>query len=137
MSYGRIKRLTLAALVLTAVAGGAGLLAESMSEKRQLMRQAAALTGGDPTAGKEALPRYGCGACHTIPGVTNARGLIGPPLSGFSQRIYVAGVLYNRPENVMNWLKDPVSIDDKTAMPNTGVTDEDARNIAAFLYTLR
>jgi cytochrome c len=137
MSYGRIKWVTLAALLLTAVAGGVGLVAESISERRQLVRHAVALTGGDVKAGQDALPRYGCGACHTIPGVENARGLVGPPLAGFAQRIYVAGVLYNRPENVMNWLKDPVAIDSKTAMPNTGVTEEDARNITAFLYTLR
>jgi hypothetical protein len=32
---------------------------------------------------------------------------------------------------------DPRAIDDKTAMPVTGIGPEEARDVAAYLYTLR
>lgn len=136
MSFGPSRRTAFLVLALVAVVAGAGLAAESAQERQRALYRAATITGGDPRAGEEAVLRYGCGSCHTIPGVTRARGLVGPPLTGFGSRVYVGGVLYNTPENVMSWVKDPPGISPKTAMPNLGVTDRDARDIAAFLYTL-
>jgi cytochrome c2 len=98
---------------------------------------AAELTGGNPGKGHDAIRRYGCQSCHSIPGVTGAIALVGPPLSGIADRAYIAGVLPNSPENMIKWLRNPPAVDDKTAMPNMGVTEKDARNIAAYLYTLR
>jgi cytochrome c1 len=46
-------------------------------------------------------------------------------------------VLYNTPDNLMLWIRNPPGVDPLTAMPDTGVTEGDARDIAAFLYTLR
>jgi cytochrome c1 len=63
--------------------------------------------------------------------------LVGPPLAGVASRAYIAGVLPNTPENMMVWVRDPQGVDSLTAMPNTGVTASDARDIAAYLYTLR
>lgn len=93
--------------------------------------------GGDPDRGREAIQRYGCGRCHTIRSVRNARGLVGPPLDGIARRVYIAGVAPNTPDAMIAWIRDPRALDAKTAMPNTGVTAEDARDIAAFLYSLR
>lgn len=104
---------------------------------RGFEREAAALTGGDPARGKAAISRYGCVACHQIPGVSGAQGLVGPPLEGVARRAYIGGVLGNSPENVIRWVQNPQAVDQKTAMPNLGVTDADARDIAAYLYTLR
>jgi cytochrome c1 len=99
--------------------------------------QAHDLTGGDPVAGKAAMKRYGCISCHTIPGVEGATALVGPPLTHMARRAYVAGVLVNNPENLQEWILDPPGVDQKTAMPNLRVTRPDARDIAAYLYTLQ
>jgi len=100
-------------------------------------REAAAITGGDPSRGPDLLRKYGCQSCHTIPGVVGANGLVGPPLAGIASRSYIAGVLPNAPDNMLRWIRDPKDVDAKTAMPNTGVTPSDARHIAAYLYTLK
>ncbi|MFL6465586.1 MAG: c-type cytochrome [Bryobacteraceae bacterium] len=98
---------------------------------------ARATTGGDPQLGVAAIKRYGCGSCHMIPGISGAVGLVGPPLSGIGSRIYVAGVLQNTPQNMMRWIENPKAVDEKTVMPNLGVTSKDAADIAGYLYTLQ
>jgi cytochrome c len=100
-------------------------------------REAAAMTGGDPSRGPDLLRKYGCQTCHAIPGVVGANGLVGPPLGGIASRSYIAGVLPNAPDNMLRWIRDPRGVDSLTAMPNTGVTPSDARHIAAYLYTLK
>jgi cytochrome c len=54
-----------------------------------------------------------------------------------AKRTYVGGILANTPDNMVRWLRDPPGVDPRTAMPNMGVTEADARDIAAFLYTLQ
>jgi cytochrome c2 len=93
--------------------------------------------GGDPTHGAAAIAHYGCGSCHTIRGISGANALVGPPLTGFGSRSYVAGVLPNTPDNVIRWIQDPKAVDDKTAMPKLGVSAKDAADIAAYLYEIR
>lgn len=66
-----------------------------------------------------------------------ANGLVGPPLNGIARRVYLAGVLPNTPDNMMRWLQNPQDVQRWTAMPDTGLTEDDARDIASFLYTLR
>jgi cytochrome c len=95
------------------------------------------LTGGDAERGKAALRAYGCTACHTIPGVPGANGLVGPPLGGIASRAYIGGVAPNTPDNMVRWLMDPPALAPRTAMPNLGVGTSDARDMAAYLYTLR
>ena len=99
--------------------------------------EAAAMTGGDPARGPDLRRKYGCQSCHSIPGVVGANGLVGPPLAGIASRSYIGGVLPNAPDNMLRWIRDPKAVDPLTAMPNTGVTESDARHIAAYLYTLR
>ena len=98
---------------------------------------AAEMTRGNPAEGRKAIRSYGCPACHTIPGIRATKGLVGPPLAGIASRSYIAGVLSNTPDHMIQWLRDPPGIDSKTAMPNMNVTERDARDIAAYLYTLR
>jgi cytochrome c2 len=100
-------------------------------------RHAAALTGGDPDRGPARMRAYGCSSCHTIPGVPGAHSEVGPPLGGIARRMYVAGVLANTPDNLVRWIRHPTQVDPNTAMPDMGVTEQDARDIAAYLYTLR
>jgi cytochrome c len=95
------------------------------------------VSGGDASRGPATLQMYGCGACHTIPGVEGANGKVGPPLVGLSDRGFIAGKLPNMPDNLILWIKDPQGVDPGNAMPNMGVSDVSARDIAAYLYTLR
>lgn len=95
------------------------------------------ITGGDASRGRDLMRAYGCGSCHSIPGVAGANGLVGPPLGGIASRSYIGGVLPNAPDNMLRWLRDPRAVDPLTAMPNVGVTPSDARHLAAYLYTLR
>lgn len=94
------------------------------------------VAGGDPERGRAAIDRYGCGSCHTIPALSAARGMVGPPLTDFALRGYVAGVVPNWPGYLVRWIMDPPSLAPQTAMPNLGVAEQDARDIAAYLYTL-
>lgn len=95
------------------------------------------LVGGDAKRGMTSIQKYGCGSCHTIPGIRGAHSLVGPDLSGVAGRVYIAGVLTNSPDHLVDWIRNPQAIDDKTAMPNLSVNVRDARDIAAYLYTLR
>jgi cytochrome c len=87
--------------------------------------------------GRQALRAYGCQACHTIPGIRGPENVAGPPLDRLGSRTHIAGALPNTPENLMRWVRHPQEISPHTAMPDTGVTEEDARHIAAYLYTLK
>ncbi len=103
----------------------------------QVKEEAARMTGGNPDHGVVLIKKYGCSACHTISGIEGARATIGPSLDGIGQRTYLAGQLPNTPENLIRWITDPQSVEPGTAMPNVGVSDPEARHIAAYLYTLR
>ena len=92
---------------------------------------------GDPKAGRAALERYQCGACHTIPGIGGAHANVGPPLTKYGKRVYIAGKLPKEPAVLARWIQDAPSLVPQTAMPNVGVTEADARDIAAYLYQLR
>jgi cytochrome c len=93
--------------------------------------------GGDARAGRGAIARYQCGVCHVIPGVADARGLVGPPLTGYARRVYIAGKLPQDPALLARWIQDAPSLAPDTAMPNVGVSETDARDIVAYLYRLR
>ena len=97
----------------------------------------AQITGGDPHRGAVAIRRYGCDTCHVIPGVPGARGLVGPTLAGIGSRTYLGGQLANTSGNLQQWIRTPREIVPHTAMPDTGVTPSDGRDIAAYLYTLQ
>ena len=93
--------------------------------------------GGDPKQGAILLSAHGCGGCHTIPGVSGADGTIGPPLTGYARRVYVAGKLPNQLDNLMRWIRSPQCIEPGTDMPSLPVNEPEARAMAAYLYTLR
>ena len=92
---------------------------------------------GSPERGEQLVRSFGCGSCHTIPGIRDARGLVGPPLFFFSRRTYIAGQLPNTPDNLVRWIQDPQAIEPGTAMPTLGASEQQARDMAAYLYTLR
>ena len=92
---------------------------------------------GNAHQGSKVIESYGCGACHTIPGIHAANGVVGPPLYFFSRRTMIAGRLPNTPENLVRWIENPPAVDPGTAMPKLGLSDKQARDAAAYLYTLR
>jgi len=119
---------SICAFALLALAGCSG-------ERRP--RSAYVVHIGDPAAGRAVIRDVGCGSCHTIPGIRGAQGLVGPPLTSFGRRTFIAGELPNTPENLVTWLKNPPAVEPKTAMPALGLNDGQARAVAAYLYTLR
>ena len=132
-SKGRVVRskILIAAVLLSI------LLLYACSDGSQRQHVAKTTTGGNVIRGARMIQYYGCGSCHSIPGISGASGLTGPPLSGIASRIYIAGVLRNTPENMMRWIENPKAVDEKTVMPNLGVTHADATDIAGYLYTLQ
>jgi cytochrome c len=100
--------------------------------KRQAVAQA--LTGGDPSHAPLLFRRYGCSGCHTIPGIPGADGKVGAALDGLQQRVYIAGVANNTPDNLVHWIVSPQRFSPNTAMPTTGISEQEARDLAAYLY---
>ena len=87
-----------------------------------------------PARAPEIMRRYGCGGCHTIPGLAGADGQVGPPLTGLVHRVYVGGGASNSPDNLITWIVSPQTFAPHTAMPATGITEAEARDVAAYLY---
>jgi cytochrome c len=92
--------------------------------------------GASSERGRVLIREHACGACHVVPGVRGAVGMVGPRLDRVKERIYVGGVLPNTPQNLTFWISNPKEADPRTAMPGLGVSEEDARHIAAYLYRL-
>jgi cytochrome c len=91
---------------------------------------------GDPERGRAAIERHQCVACHTIPGIDGPDGVVGPPLTDFGLRTHIAGFVPNAPGNLIAWLRDPPAVSPRTGMPDLGIGEAEARDIAAYLYTL-
>jgi cytochrome c2 len=80
---------------------------------------------------------YGCGFCHVIPGVPEAEGTVAMSLEDWGDRRILAGEFPNDISNLVEWIQDPTAMRPGTAMPNLGVTEQDARDMAQYLFTLR
>lgn len=134
----RYPRISLSAMVVLALVV-LGLVYGGYAYKRDRNERAlaVAVTGGDPDLAPRLMVYYGCGGCHTIPGIRGANGQVGPPLQAFSRRSYVGGVMTNTPDHLVEWIVNPRGADPRTAMPATGISPEEARHVAAYLYTLR
>jgi cytochrome c len=121
--------------------GIVGLVAAALGVSHYFSLQAAdraiakALTGGDPDKAPALLRRYGCSGCHTIPGLAGADGKVAPPLEGLRKRVYIAGKVQNTPENLIRWIVSPQALAPGSAMPQTGINESEARDVAAFLYS--
>lgn len=109
-----------------------------IDRRERLRHESDVATGG---VGARAIPimmANGCSGCHTIPGVPGAQGQVGPRLDGsLAGRVYIGGVLANNPENLIRWIRSAREINPHTAMPSTRITEQQARDIAAYLYGLR
>jgi cytochrome c2 len=93
------------------------------------------LTGGNPRTGQQLVARYGCAACHEIKGIAHADSKVGPSLTRIRDSGYVGGVLPNSADNLIKWIMHPRTYSPKTAMPELGVSEAEARDMAAYLYS--
>lgn len=92
---------------------------------------------GDAERGRRALAELECGACHVIPGVPGAWGHVGPTLAEYPRNVYIAGKHPNVPEVLVQFVRDAPSLAPDTAMPAIEMTETQARDIAAYLYSLK
>jgi cytochrome c len=125
--------LSLAGLAILAIAGT--ITANTLFKQSDARHRAEVLTNGDATRGRDLFISKGCGGCHTLAGVAQANGLVGPPLDGIAIRATIAGKLENTPANLGHWISAPQSVVPGNAMPDVPMTAEESRDIAAFLYT--
>lgn len=95
------------------------------------------IEGADAARGLAVVDRVGCAACHRIPGVAWPTGSVGGSLDGFAERSLIAGRLPNQPDTLVRWLRDAPSLSPETGMPPMPITDAEARDVAAYLYTLQ
>lgn len=95
------------------------------------------IVDANPERGRQAITAIGCGACHEIPGVQGAHGIVGPSLEDFGQRQLIGGVLPNEPTVLIQWVENAPSLIPETGMPDLPLSQDQARDIAAYLYTLR
>jgi len=122
------------AVVALALLVAAGISGVACGPNR--VEAARALTGGEPERGRELARRYSCGSCHVIPGVSEDTRKLGPTLEGVARREKLGGQVANTPENMKLWIKDPHAMKRGSAMPKLGVSSDDARDLAAFMYVL-
>lgn len=125
---------TAAAGCLLALAAGTGVNLWRSAADRQA--ESKALTGGNAAHAPLLLRRYGCAGCHDIPGVPGADGKVGGSLANLRARIYIAGVTTNTPEHLTAWIVNPQAFSPRSAMPATGITPGEARDVTAYLYGL-
>jgi len=114
---------------------GAVLLLGACRYEAAFEHRPSAVAGGDVRRGAQVIADFNCGSCHDIPGIRGAEGMVGPPLAHFARRSFIAGQLPNTPENLVRWVKDPPAVEPGTAMPALGLSDQQARDVAAYLYS--
>jgi L-cysteine S-thiosulfotransferase len=95
------------------------------------------IPGANTERGRQIIAEIGCGACHQIPGIANARGKVGPSLKDFAERNLIAGRFPNRAAELMLWVSDAPALDPETGMPPMPLDRDGARDVAAYLLTLR
>ena len=136
MVYRSSRRGRLQQLPVLIILASALVLLAACGEQAMLTRPRQ-MPGGNAQQGRQALQDYGCHSCHTIPGVPGADATVGPPLNDWADRHYIAGRLPNTAENLLLFVQFPQTVSPGIAMPDMDVTEQDARDIGAYLYTLR
>lgn len=135
MPYVPIRSAVAVLAFVLAAAVIAGVVTDAADDRNDLWSHAAAATGGNPDRGEALFIEYGCGSCHGLKHVRKATGMVGPPLDGIAVRAMIAGKLPNTPQNLQLWIRNPQQVTPGTDMPDLHVSDRDARDISAFLYT--
>lgn len=126
--------IALAVLALALAATAGVMVWRAVQAQAKVAAVAKAITRGDPARAPELITRYGCGGCHAIPGVAGADGRVAGPLGGLRERVYVGGVARNNADTLIRWIVSPQSLSPRSAMPATGISEAEARDVAAYLY---
>jgi cytochrome c len=126
------SRILWAAALIAGLAAAGAITWQARQKSRTV---AIAMVGGDPTRAPDLMRRYGCAGCHTIPGISGGDGQVGGPLADIRQRVYVAGVVTNSPDNLIGWIVAPQTYSPRSAMPATGISEAEARDVATYLYS--
>jgi cytochrome c len=129
----RTKLLVAGTFAICLAGGAAGAVYYGWEQDRDARRRTMAITGGDPDRAPAVIAKYGCAACHQIAGIPIPGGLAAVPLNDLKQRMYVGGVLTNTPDHLIGWIVNPKRFNPRTAMPITGISEDDARDVAAHL----
>ncbi len=116
-----------AAVILSACSGDANNVAQA----------AVVIPGANIHRGERLVVSHNCVACHAIADLPDASGTAGPPLTGFASRALIAGELANNPDNLVRWILKPSAVEPRTVMPDMGLTSDEARDVAGYLYTLK
>ena len=101
-----------------------------------LIGLAACAGHGDDYRQAKALIADRCAACHVVPGVAGAMGMVGPSLAGIARQQVLAGHFENRPDVMIRWLMHPQAMLPGNAMPEVGLTRAQAATLTTYLYTL-
>src|ERR1051326_5677022 len=134
MTNESVNRIGTSLLLLVFLALAIAILANIPNHTEVMAKQH--VSAGDPLQAPAAIARYGCGTCHQIPGIAGADGRVGPRLANLSKRTILAGQLPNKPDNLILWIEHPRHVRPGSDMPELGVSDAEARDIAAYLYSL-
>lgn len=129
---GEARRAPPGAWALCLALAGAGLAACDGPPQRT-----PALGDADIARGRRLVVDKGCAACHTFPDVAWPRGGLGPALAGFGRQGLIAGRLPNQPGVLMRFIRDAPADLPGTAMPAIPMTDQEARDVTAYLLQLR
>ncbi|MER9586676.1 c-type cytochrome [Mesorhizobium sp. M0276] len=135
---GKTNRICVAAmfLILPVILASFAWWQQQRTERAE--HEANEATGGIATRAVPIMSANGCGGCHTISGVPGAQGLVGPRLdASLAARVYIGGILSNNPENMIRWIRAARDVNPRTAMPSTGISEQEARDVAAYLYALK
>ena len=135
MRFERFRHRWTLLCIVTFVVAVATTAALSWRAQHQSETLARAMVGGDLARAPGIIRRYGCAGCHTIPGIPGGDGQVGGPLADIAHRVYVGGVISNTPDNLVQWIVSPQSFSPQSAMPATGITEAEARDVATFLYS--
>ena len=125
----------LALLAVAVLSAPVSLIVQQRQDSHRRQAAAAVATGGDPKAGRRAYLAYHCDACHETDPAVFAKGQVGPSLKGVAQRTEIAGRLSNQPDVLVAWIHHPQALAPGSGMPEQGLTDKDARDIAAWLLS--
>ena len=123
----------------TAIALSLAVLLTACSPERPAGAEAgaAAQPAGNAGNGRKLIDQYSCISCHMIPGIEGPHGSMGPTLEAFSRRPAIAGRIPNRPDTIAAYLQNPQAVDPQNRMPPLGITEAEARDITAYLFTLK
>lgn len=130
--YNRYRGVCLTVLPFVAIAAWLGVDGWKSQHRRSHVAQV--LTKGDASRAPPIMRRYGCAGCHTIPGIAGADGQVGGSLADIRRRVFIGGVANNSADDLVKWIVSPQSFSPRSAMPATGISEAEARDVAAYLY---